>query len=173
MKWFGAIADYVRKSLLTTKGDIFKHNGTAVVRFAKGTGQYLILRVNGSNDDIEYAANNTIHDISGLIIRYKVIDIGNWNMDADAAVNIAHGLGATQYILGIYGTVRNDANSSIYPIAQSMDNGVNTELYCSVIDATNIILYRLTGGIFDGIGFDSTPYNRGRIIVTYSATAIS
>ena len=53
MKIFAVVTDYIKASLLTTKGDIIKHDGVSAKKFPFGC-QYGVLRVNAAQDDLEY-----------------------------------------------------------------------------------------------------------------------
>lgn len=96
----------------------------------------------------------------------KVIDIGNWNMDATDQVSVAHGI--------TYGDIR-----GIQVIIRSDDAGVNYDIsYVSTAGAlgggtyassTNITLSRTTSGFFDNTSFNAPSYNRGWITITYVA----
>lgn len=97
----------------------------------------------------------------------KRIEIGDWNMDATAAVTVAHGLTLTK-IRSVSALIRSDSDtayhqlpvfdssSPYYPIAQ-----------ITSIAATYITLSRLTGYAFDSTSYDSTSFNRGWITIFY------
>lgn len=53
MKIMQVVTDYIKASLLTTKGDIIKHNGVSPKKLGIGTASQL-LRVNALADDLEY-----------------------------------------------------------------------------------------------------------------------
>lgn len=96
----------------------------------------------------------------------KIIDIGDWNMDTTASVNVAHGLTFAN-IRAVNMTIRNDANDTFYPVTTGA--GVATgEAYLSCqVDATNVVCTRMTGSAFDAVAFDSTSYNRGWVTIWY------
>jgi len=54
MRLFQVVWDYVRGSILTTKGDIFKQGAAATERLPVGTAEH-VLRVNTAGDDLEYS----------------------------------------------------------------------------------------------------------------------
>jgi len=60
MRIFAIITDYLRASLLTTKGDLVKHDGVSAKRFPRGSPKRL-LRVNAAGDDLEYTDAYYIH----------------------------------------------------------------------------------------------------------------
>ena len=100
----------------------------------------------------------------------KTVNIGDWDMDADDASDVAHGLSATEWktIKEINAIIRDDADSLYVPL----DRFVNTttlEIAGGVnkINSTLINLRRLTGSAFDTTSYDSTSYNRGWVTFEY------
>lgn len=103
-------------------------------------------------------------DISRMVT--KVIEIGDWNMDATTQVSVAHGLDYKK-IRQIQAVIRNDIDTEY----QMIDIGT------SIVDVTRqgfiglysvgVILGRLAGGKFDDVAYDSTNYNRGWITIWY------
>ena len=95
------------------------------------------------------------------------LEIGDWDMDASATLNVAQGLSATEWktVRGISTIIRNDADGSYQDFGTYLDatSGGNT----TSINSTNITLTRATGGLFDNTLFDSTSYNRGWITFSY------
>lgn len=53
MRILAPVTDYVRASLLTTQGDLVKHNGSVAARFPMA-GAMRVLRVNPGGTDLEY-----------------------------------------------------------------------------------------------------------------------
>jgi hypothetical protein len=101
----------------------------------------------------------------------KTMNIPAWNMDANPTVVFAHGLTGTK-ILKVEATIRADgAGVGAYLSlalhsysAQAQQGGV-------IWDGTNIVLERLTGGIFDNASYSAVvdffgAYNRGSVIIT-------
>lgn len=106
---------------------------------------------------------------TGIQLVCKTVNIGDWNMDTTASVSVAHGLGANyKKIVSVTGWIRDDLDSSYYPIGYTQANGIAQVSEGAVArDATNITLNRVLSGSFDGTAFDSTSYNRGKLIITY------
>jgi hypothetical protein len=104
-------------------------------------------------------------DAIGLGINTTVIDIGDWNMDVNLGVNIAHGLTFTD-IRSVEVYIRNDNNDFVYPLNNDMNGGGQADGIHWIASA-NVQLSRTTGGFFDGVGFDSTGYNRGWIVIRH------
>jgi hypothetical protein len=101
-------------------------------------------------------------------LKTKILDIGDWDMDADATVSVAHGVTYAN-IRHISAMLRNDADTGKYPVGQ-IDIGVaGLEIYFDTVTSTNVVLARQTGGPFDSTDFDSTSYNRGWITIIYTA----
>lgn len=106
---------------------------------------------------------------------FKTLNIGDWDMDATATVQVAHGLSATEWktIKNIDAIIRNDADGIYYPIVgggvQGWIVGVSEPTDCWIwnFEATDIYLARKTGGTFDSTNFNATSYNRGFIRFQY------
>lgn len=98
----------------------------------------------------------------------KQINIGDWNMDTTATINVTHGVTDYKKIRSVEVMIRADSDSTYLPL-----NHVNTSSVVqggvNVVEPTFITLYRLTGGDMDGVGYDSTGFNRGWIIIVYEA----
>ncbi len=98
----------------------------------------------------------------------KVIDIGDWNMDSNPLVNIAHGLPDYKKIRTVQAIIRNDADTESRGfLANNYLTGANTGGSINGINSTDIFLTRIDGGIFDDPIYDSTSYNRGWITINY------
>ena len=92
---------------------------------------------------------------------YIEFELGDWDMDANSNLNLAHGLSATEWktIRNLSVTIRDDVDSAVFDFSS----------YSGTIlaNVTNIIMARLGGGVFDNTGFDSTSYNRGWLTFNY------
>lgn len=106
-----------------------------------------------------YIDNRTIS------LLYKIIDIGDWNMDATTSVSIAHGLTyADIRIVSVQ--IREDLDTSIYNIITG-DSLTGEVAGLASVGSTNVGLFRRAGGQFDGVDFDATSFNRGWITIGY------
>jgi len=103
-----------------------------------------------------------------VVLNTKVIDIGDWNMDADNTVAVAHGLTLAN-IRTVSAMIRNDGSGTYYPIGYS-GSSLNSEpqVYFNAISSTTVTLGRLSTGDFDNTSFDSTSFNRGWITIQYT-----
>lgn len=125
--------------------------------------------LNGSHT-VKIAADGTE---STKRILTKVIEIGDWNMDTTASINVAHGLSSQANIRSVSVLIRSDTGSNTSVISNScIDDitGAGGDQQAWVYYAntsTNIAISRLTGGVFDGTSYDSTSYNRGWVTIQY------
>jgi len=215
MKFLSNMANFLSKGLLTTKGDLLKHNGVTPVRMPVGNAlegmrvnlagddleyspinvalttkgemlshdgvdsiripvgnAYETLRVNAAGDDLEYSPVNIMAAATGQAILYKVININDWNMDSTSSIVVNHGVSEAEVILAIAGIIRDDNNINYYTIGSGSNETNSNDIGISSFTDAAVTLSRLTGGNFDNTSFDSTGYNRGRIIVTYSGTGL-
>lgn len=102
---------------------------------------------------------------------YKVLEIGDWDMDANSGKTVAHGLGASyKNIISYHAIIRDDSDSGYYLLDSAIGTGGLQEGGVDSVDSTNFTLVRTataSGGQFDSTSFDSTPYNRGWIFLVY------
>jgi len=101
----------------------------------------------------------------GNEIKVKVINIGDWNMDATAYVDVAHGLTKAN-IRSIATVIRRDDDNELYPISYS---GGGFVAGYDFVSTTIIRLVRVADRQFDNTAFDSTSFNRGYITIWYTA----
>jgi hypothetical protein len=97
-----------------------------------------------------------------------VVEIGDWDMDADSSVPVAHGIADFTKIREITAMIRDDADIARTPL--NAFSSVSGLIGGGVLQAgaTTVILDRLTGGGFDSTNFNSTGFNRGWITITYT-----
>lgn len=109
----------------------------------------------------------------GVVLRTKVVQIGDWNMDVDAVKSIAHGMADFKKIRGLSGIFRHDNDAFYLPIPlinTSVSTGFDIDyVKFGVITSTTIEVRRLNNGEFDSANYDSVGYNRGWITITYEA----
>lgn len=99
-------------------------------------------------------------------VKTKIMEIGDWNMDAGASVSVAHGLTLAD-IRSVKVLIRNDSDTQHinFPVVdQDIAASGQEEMH---VDATNVIMVRGNTGFFDNISYDSTSFNRGWITVNY------
>jgi len=142
--------------------------GAELVGSAPGAGQYLTIASLTDLDNRRWKAMSS----EGVNVRTKIIEIGDWDMDADATKQVTHGLDFTK-IRSVSAVIRNDAGTGQFPVPSSLSTTGVAELFFAnnivpvPITSTVIVLARLTGGGFDDTAFDSTSYNRGWITIVY------
>ena len=102
------------------------------------------------------------------LLPQKVIDIGDWDMDATDSVSVAHGLTHTN-IRSVTAVIRDDNSATHHTISSGVASAANptVQVWISFFDGTNIQLVRSAGGLFDNAGFDSTSFNRGEVTIGY------
>ncbi len=107
-------------------------------------------------------------DQVGVSIATKVVQIGDWDMDANATTTVAHGIADFKKIRSIAAMIRDDADN-LYSNLMIVNflTAANTGGNVGSPDATNITLARITGGFFDGTDYNSTGFNRGWLTITY------
>lgn len=96
------------------------------------------------------------------IIKTKIINIGDWNMDTTQTVNVSHGLDSSK-IRGVDILIRDDAAANFYRV-NSLSLGA---AYTLAMTTTQVVIERAPGQLFDSVDFDSTSYNRGWITIMY------
>lgn len=99
------------------------------------------------------------------IWRTRIIQIGDWNMDATPAVSISHGLTLAD-IRSLSVIIRNNAATNHVDITSIVAAGGQGG--GSFAGSTTVQLDRVTGGRFDNASYDSTSFNRGWITIIYA-----
>lgn len=104
-----------------------------------------------------------------LTLAQKIVDIGDWDMDATTTVAVTHGIADHKTIRSVTVVIRDDIDTNYYAldrfdsVAGTMEGGVSS------ITSGSIGLTRKTGGTFDSTSFDATGFNRGWIVIMYEA----
>lgn len=102
-------------------------------------------------------------------INLKTVNIGDWNMDGLLNVDVPHGLANFRNIIGVFGTIQNDVDDRHFPITPGQSPASQADVSISSIDATNIALFRRTGGVYDDPAFSSTTITtRGVLTILYT-----
>lgn len=109
-----------------------------------------------------------------VVLKTKVLEIGDWDMDANIGVTVTHGLSDITKIRSIDLVIRTDAGVSIYPwkMALTTGNPIVTSIQVGIdgnapLTATVVNLTRETGGHYDSTAYDSTSFNRGWVTIVY------
>ena len=97
----------------------------------------------------------------------EIIDIGDWDMDTDTGVSVAHGLVDFKKIRRISVVIRPDADSAIIGLESANITDAKPRGAITSTDATDVNLFRETGGGFDNALFSATSFNRGWIVIDY------
>ena len=102
-----------------------------------------------------------------VAIHRKIVNIGDWNMDATATIFVAHGLTSSK-IRSVYGVIMDDDDGSITytPLtpAYAAATGI-AQIYSW--DGTNITLNRVSPSSYDSNNYNKTSYNRGWLLIDY------
>ena len=104
----------------------------------------------------------TVDGVDISAFQSKVVEIGDWDMDATAVVNVAHGLTFAN-IRSVSVLVRKDVGNYGYSIDYGAPDAYGN---CTVL-TDYIQLTRIEGAFFDSADFDETPFNRGWIVIWY------
>jgi len=138
------------------------------INIGKPNGSISLSADTSVTGDLTMTTGKGIKFGNGVTRVFVEIEIGDWDMDTTASVNVSHVLSLTEWktIRQIDVIIRNDGDTGYYPLRKGYD-GVTGNGFVNVIGSTNITLNRVTGGDFDNVNFDSTSYNRGWITFWY------
>lgn len=165
----GAISTVVNTDLTTNRAVISNGLGKIAVSavtstelgYLSGTTSSVQTQINTINTTLSSKVNSV-----GVTLYEKVVQIGSWNMHIAGGgsdnKSVAHGLSDYKKIRAMDVIIRNDADTTYYPLS-------NTNLSNSV-DATNINLNQVIAGtsMFSFATFSGSS-NRGWITITYEA----
>lgn len=135
------------------------------------TNHPLVLETYG-NPRVTVAANGDVQFTNGIAtggnstyLKTKIMDIGDWDMDATTQIQVAHGLTAAN-IRSVRAMIRHDDSTVVFPIHYASETDGLASGWVT-LNSTYIQLARRAGGAFDQITFNATSYNRGWIIIEY------
>jgi len=130
--------------------------------------------VTGNADTATQADNATTADginetgAGSGVLHWKIIEIGDWNMNSKQQKYVAHGLTRTK-IRSINIIIRGDSDGDYFPLNYTdITSGLTQgKWFLPVGSETVIEMQRLASGLFDSTSFDATSYNRGYITIGY------
>ena len=135
-------------------------------------GEALTQDVRDNFAEIKAQFSNAASDIDSILqynpsgLYTSIIDIGDWDMDADSSVSVAHNLTLSK-IRKVSATIRSDNGLVSADLTYKSAGGTVT--YGVSFDTVNVNLNRELGGLFDSVAYDSTTYNRGWIKIEHVA----
>jgi hypothetical protein len=153
---------------LTTVGTPEKTADTLVARDGDGNTKV------GTASHADHAMSRSAMDARGDAryapiqipkLNCKVVEIGDWNMDATSEVYIPHGLTLSK-IRSASAMIRSDTGGTQHMLTPgSLNDERDGELL--TINTVDVTLRRKLSGGYDSAAFDSTSYNRGWITIWY------
>jgi hypothetical protein len=116
------------------------------------------------------AGNITSNGIKtdNVMLKTKIIEIGDWNMDTTANKSVSHGLTYAN-IRAVSVLVRSDTDNIRHMSPHPSAGLTDVDLSINFIDSTTVVIARRVGGLFDNTNYDSTSYNRGWVTIIYQA----
>lgn len=106
---------------------------------------------------------------NGTVLKTKVVEIGDWNMDVNTTKDITHGIASgINKIRSVYVSIRDDTTSYASSL-ELINDSYEPQGRVAYWDNSTIYLARKTGGGFDSVDHDSTSFNRGWVYITYEA----
>lgn len=162
------------------KSTTFNSRGTKTFLNGSIIETYEINRANisGSGGSLAFDAN-TFFDLSNQasslpdtgikILNKKIIEIGDWNMDATGAIIVLHGLTDFLKVRSITAMIINDDSTLIDTLDKFTSSNQQSEGGIGSVSDMVVSLVRKTSGIFDSTSYDSTSFNRGFITVEFES----
>lgn len=101
-----------------------------------------------------------------LILNHKIVDIGPWDMDTTANLNVAHGLTLAD-IRRVTVMIIEDGGLAYHDFMATNTSETATANHRIEVDSTNVALSRPVAGFFDSTDFNNAVANRGYIVIDY------
>ena len=98
-------------------------------------------------------------------LKPKVFDIGDWDMDATAYIEVTHGLDFAK-IHSVSARIRDDSNTYYFFLTQGSPV-TDADVCVEWVTATKVRLRRDSGGAYDNTSYNSTGFNRGSVLIWY------
>jgi len=123
------------------------------------------------NKATDTISSNSITD-GTVNLKMKVIEIGAWNMDTTAMVQVSHGLADNLTIRDVSVVIIDDSDFLVGPYPKPLNKCNSSGVvngYWETSSADKIDLYRVAGGEWDSTNYNLTtgPYNRGWVTIWY------
>ena len=125
------------------------------------SGQYVEVTAAGNYQKGGFAKR--IIEDNGTILKTKIVEIGDWDMDTNNSVSVAHGLDLSK-IRGVNIMIRSDDSLLNGGINQNIGVGQVGAAIGIAVNGTNVIMEREGYG---GLNYNATPFNRGWITIQY------
>ena len=152
-------------------------DSTVIKTFTSGTqtlDHFVVIQSDGSSWRIIFDKHFSTYALKTYVaseltakstLNTKVVNIGDWNMDATGNVNISHGIADFTKIRSVKVLIRNDADSQLRDLYRP--DSPTAGGYVDYIDSSIVRLGRAASGEFDSTNYDSTSFNRGWIIIEH------
>lgn len=111
-------------------------------------------------------SGNLAYSDNARMLKTKIVEIGDWDMDTDATKTVTHGITNYKNIRSVSVIIREDSDANYYNLLAPNGLGVSVA-GMGVIDSTVINLGRANGSIYDSTSFNSTSFNRGWVTIEY------
>ena len=169
--------DYENNGLYNGASQILPYSITyaAAPTYAKHTimnlstnnaGDFILIDSNGESvSDITTTGAITGASINtnNFALQVYKVDIGVWDMDATATVNVDVSAIDVTKIISVIGYIHNDDQDYRFPLAIWQN-----DIELALNEAGELLsITRATSGFFDGVAYNSTLINRGEILVIY------
>ncbi|TET97752.1 MAG: hypothetical protein E3J23_08720 [Candidatus Stahlbacteria bacterium] len=115
--------------------------------------------VGNVDQDVKTSSSPTFNGIQtdNIVLKTKVIEIGDWDMDTDITAIVTHNLNNYKNIRSLNVTVRDDADTLYSSLTESPHTSGG---------ATISVRRAATGSMFDNVNYNATGFNRGWVTIT-------
>ncbi len=162
---------FVKVTTFDSRGNKTFQNATIEDTYEKNRAVVQGTSGNLDFDDNTFSDLRTIADISGVDtpIKKKIIEIGDWDMDAVPFITVAHGLTDFKKIRSAEVIIRRDDDAKYQPLNSMSVNTPDGTLNGQIdsFTTTSVTLVRKTSGEFDDTDYNQLSFNRGFITIEF------
>ena len=159
--------DVANKATSRTNLDVYDKS-TAATKTGPETLTNKTLTTPVINDGVNVNKVNTIKDqgvVAASGLKYKILNIGSWNMNSIGSIDISHGLTLSNIISVSILIIDDDGDK--YPLDYASPAGVAPGF--QRIDSTNVKITAITGDFYQLNPLFNGAGNRGHITILYAA----
>ncbi len=152
---------------ITGKQDTITGAASTIVSVDLTPSRVMVTDINGKAANSTRTSTDLTNMVSGdsVVLRKKVVSIGNWNMDSTTTILIAHGIADFKKIREVSVIVRNDIDATYFNLITG--NGAISGHW--LLTSSDVSLNRTVAGFFDSANFQNTGFSRGTITITYES----